>query len=876
MRTLHGKNLISPEDRLVLHLSAYKLNKKAFDLPIAMTREGIAKATGIGLSHVSRQIRKLIEKGYLKTLQGRAKGMSRKQNFYFLSADGKKYAESLIKSLKDTEITVSGLDEDSKRVRYYEVLDYLREKNISNVTELDICKFTSEEGVLHVKNLKTGKKKEFVDFTEGIPKVTRFFGRKEEMKKLEGWITDKDRHNIIFIHGIAGIGKTTLAMKLAENYRDSKHIFYHSFHSLDTLRGLLSLLASFLSKTGNDNLEFRLKVHKFWDVHEIYSVISKDLRYLDAILVFDDFHKVRDEIRQFFTYVLKILSNKTNTKMVVLAREKISFYDIRDILKNEIVCEMELEGLDFESSKRLLEEKGIDKKMFKEIYKATAGNPLFLEIFEIEDERERYVHEEMFSKLSDEERDLLGVISVYRFPVRKEALLFDNISSEALYTLLQKSLVKKNAKGEYFTHDFIKQFFYSRLPLALRIARHKFAARWYKNKEKPLDYIESVYHYVKAGEYEIASKLAVEFANIIIDSGLAAQFLVVLGKLDEKDLRLGLWAEMLLLKGKASSVIGEWDKALTYYSQCVHAAAELDNNEIKAKALCESGHILEEKNHFDEAMDCFKKSLRISDKADYLSGIGNAYRGIGRVHWRKSQHRKAIANYMKCLEISEKLGDLEMMASVYIDMGNAYDERYEIKKAIGCYNKSLDILRKVKNAYETARAYGNLGVTYWHLEDFKKAIEYQGKQLKLAQNLNDIKMIGYSYSYISYCFARIGEFEKARGFAEKAEDIALKMDNENIMYSLNKAYALIYKHENRWDEAKRYLQKCIEMLEKQDNFYGLSESHFELGLLYKDMGDAKNAKKHLGIAAKLYDKLGLGNVELVREKLSKYEDVTKI
>ena len=261
---------------------------------------------------------------------------------------------------------------------------------------MDIGKFASKEGILQVKDLKEDAVKKFIDFSLDIPKIIHFFGRKEEMKKLKRWIAEENKHNIIFIHGIAGIGKTTLATKLIEKYRGSRHIFWYTFHTMDTLRGVLSQLADFLLKTGNDNLYFRLNVRSHWDIQENYHALNSDLQKLDAIIVFDDFHKTRDEIREFFRYILRTMSRPTKVKILVLARTRVPFYDRRDVLTREILCELLLEGLDFDSSKKLLEGKGVEKEKIEEIYEATAGNPLFLEIFDSEGEIEKYVQEETF------------------------------------------------------------------------------------------------------------------------------------------------------------------------------------------------------------------------------------------------------------------------------------------------------------------------------------------------------------------------------------------------------------------------------------------------------------------------------------------------
>ena len=859
------KSLIQVEKRILLHLLNYRRSKEKLEAPYESTQLGIAQTLGTGKGYISSSLKKLIVKGYVREYNGRVKGKKKTQKFFLLTHKGKEYAKKLKKEISILPITLRRLDGSSESMPLKEIIPYLNKHEICfDFTELGIYKFVSRNSILDVERLKKAKKMHFVDFSAEMPEILQFFGRKREITLLEKYVKDEEGNNIIFIHGIAGIGKTTLAAKFLEKYRGSKHLLWHNIQKLDTLRGVLFNLSDFLCKIGHDRLEIYLRTRTSYDYYEISKLLEKAIGSIEAVLVFDDFHKSNDKIRDFFVYFLRMLTSPSKTKMLILSREMVPFYDRRDVRAKKIVAELELEGLDFESSKKLLKEKGIKNKMVKEVYGLTAGNPLFLEFFESRDDLDKYMHDELFLKLEEDERKILEIFSIYRFPIQKESLsVYDDFDFEKLYVLRQKSIVKKDAHDRYFVHDIIKQFFYTRLSPTKRRRHHSLAAKWYENRDDPIDLIEAIYHYQEAGKYKKASELAINSYKSVLDGGYASEFSITLETFNEKNLGSKVWAEILILKGKACNMDGEWKKALLYFAQSADIATIIGEKKLEGKAICESGHILEEQNEFDDAMDCFKKCLNISKEADYLLGIGESYRGLGRVHWRKSEHEEAISNFRKSLEFSEKLGDSELIASTYIDLGNVYDDRYETEKAIECYNKSLDILKKVKNTHETARTYGNLGITYEHIEEFDKAIEYNTKHLVLAQNLNDIKMIGYGHANISYCFAKIDEFEKAREHAKKAEEIALKICSENIMYEVNKTHGLLCKHEGRWGEAVAHFKKSIEIVEKLNAQYYLSDSHFQLGLLYEEMGDAKNAKKHLDIAVNLYNKLGFEKAKLL-------------
>jgi tetratricopeptide (TPR) repeat protein/DNA-binding MarR family transcriptional regulator len=851
-------------DRILFHLLNYHGSHR-YEVPIELTQDGIAQAVGTEQSYISRSIKKLVSNGYVQSSTGRAKQGKKKQRYYLLTYQGKKQANELKKEISNLTITLKRADGKSEMMPLKNIMSFLEKNEIcSGISELNICRIISKDATLDIDQLKEIKKLQYIDFSADAPIVVHFFGRKREKATLEKWMEDKEGQNVIFLHGIAGIGKTTLAAKLIEKYRGSKHLFWHNFQDIDTLRGMLFRFSDFLLKLGYNRLDMYLRTHQKLESFEISEIFGESFGEIDALLIFDDFHKSNDDIRDFFDYILRQIVSSSKTKMLILSREIESFYHTRDVAK-KIVMEMELKGLDFENSKKLLKEKGVDKRRFKEIFELTGGNPLILESKVY---LERYTPEELFSKFDENEKKILEIISVYRLPVPEECLVENyDINIEKLCYLLQKSIVKRDAHNRYFVHDYLKQIFYNGVSPYLRRKYHSNAALWYRNREKPIELIEAIYHHQEAGEYEKASQFAMNKSQFIIDEGYSIELLTVLERFNKKEVVTQIWANILILMGRACNICGQWKKALQYYTQSSEIASSIDNKKLEVMAIYESGHILEEQNRFEDAMVYFKKGLHISKKIGYPPGIGECYRGIGRVHWRKEERQKAIANYIKCLDTSGKSGNLKLMASTYIDLGNVYDERYETEKAIESYYKSLDILKKVKDTYETARAYLNLAITCEHIEEFDKAIKYNSKQLILARNFQDMKLLGYGYAEIGYCHARMDEYAEARKYAKNAEEIALILQNDNIMNIINRTYGLIRKHEGRFDEAIGHFKKSLEYLKKLKASYQLPDTHFEMGLLYKELGDTDNAKKHLEKALKIYTDLGLEKSDLVKESL---------
>ncbi|NIP34323.1 MAG: AAA family ATPase, partial [Thermoplasmata archaeon] len=71
-----------------------------------------------------------------------------------------------------------------------------------------------------------------------------FHGREEELDLLRDMVAGR---RFVVVHGIAGIGKTTLAVRLLEDLRKETNVLWVTLHSWDTLSGVFNQLAGFLA-----------------------------------------------------------------------------------------------------------------------------------------------------------------------------------------------------------------------------------------------------------------------------------------------------------------------------------------------------------------------------------------------------------------------------------------------------------------------------------------------------------------------------------------------------------------------------------------------------------------------------------------------------
>ena len=440
----------------------------------------------------------------------------------------------------------------------------------------------------------------------------------------------------------------------------------------------------------------------------------------NVLLIFDNIHKIENKIAMFFSILIKLAGSINGINILFLARHlpPYKLYDYRDKNIKGAVSEFQLKGLDLNGSREILESRDIkmDELSLIEISKTLQGHPLFLTLippldnieFSLTNENEikRFIQEEIIMNLSEKELLVLSIISVFRYPV--ESMVFLNnpqISFEILEELREKSLIEEIRNDRYNTHDWIKEFFYSRLTPQLKIKYHEDAAHYYTLKKEDYAQVEGPYHFLKSEKRNNAIKLIIENGSEIIKNGYTEDLKEILNEIDDGD-QYQEFDKLLLLKGNLFLALRDFDKAIECYLKSIDISLEDD---ITSNAYRNVGHIYKEMGEWKLAVENFEDAMEISERINDFSGIAEAHRGIGQIYLKQGILEGAIIYYEECIEYSKKAGDIATNALASYDLGIIYEKKGEHEKAVENYLTSLKLYDAIGNVYQKGKVFKKLG-----------------------------------------------------------------------------------------------------------------------------------------------------------------------
>ncbi len=181
---------------------------------------------------------------------------------------------------KITEVLISTpVEETLNEVRYI-LLDCGLRLKLDHKIEIDPY---LEEIPEHIYDKYLGQK---LKISMELPRTKGFVGRNTELKNL---LSSLDK-NVIIIEGIAGIGKSYIAAKFAEELKEQYTVYwYGNLSEVSTLSSVLNKISIFLKEKGKPKLSNSIE-HFGYDNEVLIALLKEELNSNNLALFFVTTH----------------------------------------------------------------------------------------------------------------------------------------------------------------------------------------------------------------------------------------------------------------------------------------------------------------------------------------------------------------------------------------------------------------------------------------------------------------------------------------------------------------------------------------------------------------------------------------------------------
>jgi tetratricopeptide (TPR) repeat protein len=677
-----------------------------------------------------------------------------------------------------------------------------------------------------------------------LPPLPRDFSeRNEELKEFLGAIDTE----CFGIFGLGGIGKTTLAIKLAESvisrYPDAQIFLDLHGTSSNPLRPLdimTHVIRAFYPEVKLPENEAALTSY--------YRSILKDKK---AILVLDN---ARDAVqieavlppvgccliitsRQFFALPgmiaksLEGLHSDEARSLLLRISARIGLYADEiarlcgylplalRLTAGAIAIRKDLSIDDFvkrlTDAQKRLEITGVDATLTLSYDLLTIGQQLLWRALAV----------------FPSEFDRLGAAAVWNLDIIQ--------AQDALSDLVSRSLVGWNElTHRYRLHDLARDFANVRLSLAERNTAQIRHAAHYVDVLRSIDAL-----FLEGGEKvkDALNRFEVEYRNINIGQ---------------------IWAEEHAEANlEAAQIVNNYPEA------CVHLIY-----------LCLPPR--QQVRWLEAALRISRQLNQREKEALNLSALGSAYAVLGELN-------KALECHLQVLKISREIGDQHREETAFVDLGNVYSNLGEGQRALENHTQALRLAQSRQNPRDESRSLNNLGVVYTSLGQYAQAITYHNQALQLCREIKDRRREGIALGSLGEAYLALNEPLQALSFylasLEIVQEIGDRRGENIVLMGLGQVSLAL----GKLDEAFAYQNQAFHIAReigdrrgesKALNYLGnlqFASDHFAeaIGLhqqaliIIREIGDRSNEAIISWDLGRVYEKMGDLNQAIAAMKI---------
>ncbi|HEX2913540.1 MAG TPA: tetratricopeptide repeat protein [Chloroflexia bacterium] len=161
-----------------------------------------------------------------------------------------------------------------------------------------------------------------------------------------------------------------------------------------------------------------------------------------------------------------------------------------------------------------------------------------------------------------------------------------------------------------------------------------------------------------------------------------------------------------------------------------------------------------------QALDFFNQALPLDKLLSNKAGEAATLSNIGSVYSDLGDKQKALSFYNQALPIHSEVSNRQMEAVTLNNIGGVYSDLGDKQKALDFYNQALPLFRQVGDKNGEAYTLHNMGMTLWKLGEWEQALQLCQQAQKLFEQVQS-PMAQVEAGYVEQLQAALTDQEQA-------------------------------------------------------------------------------------------------------------------
>jgi tetratricopeptide (TPR) repeat protein len=221
---------------------------------------------------------------------------------------------------------------------------------------------------------------------------------------------------------------------------------------------------------------------------------------------------------------------------------------------------------------------------------------------------------------------------------------------------------------------------------------------------------------------------------------------------------------------RAEEVLGLVQEAVNHYQQALDLCPEEELQE-KATTLNNMARVIAQQGDITKAIALWEQSLEIFEQIGDVKGKAATLNNMAMQIADQGDIARAIALWEQSLEISEQIGNVKGKADTLNNMALQIADQGDIARAIALWEQSLEIFEQIGDVKGKAATLNNMAMVFTQQGDIPKAIVLWEQSLEIFEQIGDVKGKATTLNNMAEVIAQQGDIARAIALWQKSLEI---------------------------------------------------------------------------------------------------------
>ncbi|MEA5489894.1 MULTISPECIES: tetratricopeptide repeat protein [Pseudanabaena] len=718
------------------------------------------------------------------------------------------------------------------------------------------------------------------------PRVVRredFVGRRRILQSSLRRLQGSDLG--VLLHGMGGLGKTTVAKRLLERIADPQNSNYDTifnFKQFDEGKLLQDLARNCTSEAGHEILNGRLPL-----MQKLTKFLKEGMNDKDRCLMFvlDDFEENLEEnvngvwvlkfevVEPLMALVSAIARSGLRHRLIVTCRYDFNLPDVALNARLFRVPLFSLRGVDLKKKCDRLagfqlpmlsrEEAEPLVALQKQAIAVADGNPRLLEWLaailpndllteaqkqEVLDRmmakqiefRENILAETLMAQQSPDLREMLKLGLVFDLPVPELvfAKVCEGVENLKSHQVRAKAISLLEVNGDLYrvpkilvellSPEFTQEIYATASRELYRV--------WFQESESSTEEQKLEIHRLAllGDEKEIAVKIGVILTSQWKNKSRFREAI----HLCESTLKITDDYRILHQLARSQKVLGEVELAKNNYQKALDASPSetTDEQSEKAAIIHNLAVIYAQQGQVDQAIDLYQQSLEIKERIGDVQGRAATLSQMGILLQNQGKVEEALALHQQSLELKESIGNLQGKATSLSQIAMIYNQQGQVEQAIALYQQSLEIWDRIGDVQGKAATLHQMAGIYNRQGQVDQAIALYQQSIDIEERIGNVQGKAATLHQMAGIYADQGQVDQAIALYQQSVDIEESIGDVQGKAATLHQMAMIYAQQGQVEQAIDLYQQSLEITDRIGDVQGKAATLAQMANIYQSQG----------------------------------------